>query len=387
MKNRLIYQSQLLYTGPTGANSCTGKLSQGAIYGNPVSWTSGANFISELYRVQSINHSWNKQLQDVFQFGELGRIDAVSITPPTVSLSYNYLLSNLINEKLLGLTVNTSGDANQVSCLSGILNATTDSKNYFLKIGAEGNDLIDSNPATYDVISFGNSYLSSYTSQGAVGQLPTVDIAVSCLNTQAQTVTQSVGAVSPAVFPSDGTSVTGHGYTLPTGITSYNNAGINTTNSSISVLRPGDITLNLGLNAGDGFASESDIKIQNYNISFNLNQEDLQKLGTKYAYAKVPQVPIKATMTVSALLGEIQTGSLVEIVNNNISFSPSVTIKKPGDSTTTVAYYQLRGAKLDSQDFSSSIGANSTVNLTFTSTISGPQDSANGLFISGQTIL
>lgn len=383
-KNRVIYQSELLYAGPTGARPCTGALSSASVYGNILSATSGANLIAELYRIQNVSHNWQKNLTDVNQFGELAAIDRVSIEPPTVSLNYSWLQNNLINESLVGLTVSNIGQA-QVSCVSGILNATTDSKNYFLKIVGEGSDAIDYNPATYDVVSFGNCYLSSYTAQGQVGSFPTVDVAITALNAQAQTVTHAAGAVTPAVFPSDGTSVVGFGYILPTGLTSYGNASL-TQNNGISVLRPGDITLSLGLGAGDGFAQESDLKIQSYNITFSLNQEDLSKLGTKYAYAKLPRFPVQATMTVNAILGEIQTGSLVEIVNNNTTFNPSVTIKKPGDASTTVVNYQLKGAKLESQDFSSAIGSNKTVNFTFTAQIGGPQDNNNGLFMSGITV-
>jgi hypothetical protein len=129
------------------------------------------------------------------------------------------------------------------------------------------------------------------------------------------------------------------------------------------------------------------MKIQSYNVSVSLNQEDLQKLGTKYAYAKVPRFPVQATMTVSALLGDIQTGSLIRIVDDNITFNPAVTIKKPGDATTIIAHFQLKGAKLDSQDFSSSIGSNTTVNLTFNTQIAGAEDTTNGLFLSGITAI
>lgn len=383
-KNRVIYQSELLYVGPTGARSCTGAHSSASTYGNIVSATGGTNYNAELYRVQNVSHNWNKRLTDVNQFGELAAIDRVSIEPPTVSLNYSWLQNNLINESLIGMTVSNIGQP-QVSCVSGILNATTDQKNYFLKIVGEGNDANDYNPSTYDVISFGNCYLASYTAQGQVGSFPTVDVSLTALNAQAQTVTQSLGAVIPAVFPTDGSSVSGYGYVLPTGVSSYGNASLSQ-NNGISVLRPGDITLTLGLGAGDGFAAESDMKIQSYNVSFSLNQEDLTKLGTKYAYAKLPRFPVQATMTVNAVLGDMQTGSLIEIVNNNNTFNPIVNIKKPGDSTTTVVNYQLKGAKLESQDFSSAIGSNATVNLTFTSQIGGPQDLTNGLFVSGVSL-
>lgn len=392
-RNRQIYQTDLLYVGPTGARPATGQLNATSAWGSIVSASGGAggsqtgNYIAELYRIQRLDHNWNTSLTDVNQFGELAAIDRVSLEPPQVGLTFSYLLSNFVNENLLGLTVNKNGDSTQISCLSGILNASTDQKNYFIKTVNEGNDAIDNAQAPYDVVSFGNGYISSYTAQGSVGNFPTADISVTALNAQMQSVYQTngpfgPGAMSPAVFQSNGTAVTGWGYVLPTGLTSWNNSAL-TDNAGISVLRPGDITLTLGLNAGDGFASESDLKIQSFNISVNTNQEDLNKLGTKFAFAKVPRFPVSATMTVNAIIGDHQTGSLIEIVNNNKDFNPSVNITKPGNSAQTICNFQLKGAKMESQDFSSSIGANKSVNFTFTSQIGGPQDTSHGLFLSG----
>ena len=68
------------------------------------------------------------------------------------------------------------------------------------------------------------------------------------------------------------------------------------------------------------------MKIQSYNISFNLALEDLAQLGSKFYYAKLPKFPVEATMSINALAGDFQTGSLVEIYNNNLSYNPSVTL-------------------------------------------------------------
>lgn len=378
---RQIYATDLLYVGPTGANPASGQLNSTGIYGNYTSATSGNNYIAELFRIQKTDYDWNKKLRDVNQFGQLGQVDRVLIDPPSVTLSYSYLLANLVNESLIGLTVNKAGDTVAVSCLSGILSTQTDDKNYFIKTVSEGSDAISTNPNSYTVVSFGNCFLSSYTSQGSIGNFPTVDIALTSLNAQAQIVTQTVGAMTPAVYPSNGTNVTGWGYVLPTGVTSFNNVGLSNL-TGISVLRPGDISLNLGIGAGDGFADFNDIKPQSYNISVNLNLEDLQQLGSKFAYAKVPKFPVEASLTVNCLIGDFQTGSLVEIVNNNLSFNPSITLTAPG-TTTPVVYYQLRNAKLDSQSFSESIGSNKTVNFTFMTTIGGPSDVINGFYMSG----
>ncbi len=123
------------------------------------------------------------------------------------------------------------------------------------------------------------------------------------------------------------------------------------------------------------------MKIQNYSFTYSLARENLDKLGSKYAFAKVIQFPAQATLNVTANVGDAQTGTLVEIINNNTTFNPSITIKKPG-TTDTVVYYQLRGSKLDSQNVTESIGPSKSVTMVFSSQINGPQ-STNGVFCSG----
>jgi hypothetical protein len=373
-RNRQIYQTDLLYVGPTGANPATGSLFAGA-----------TPLIAQLYRVQRADYNWSKQLQDVNQFGELAAIDRVSLQQPTVGLTFSYLLSNFINEKLLGFTVNKAGDLTEVSALSGILATVTDSKNYFVKTVAEGADAADNAGLVYNSLAIGNGFLASYTSQGSVGGFPSVDISVEGLNINGDSFTVGItGNATPAVRPIDGTAITAHYYKLPTGLTSYNDANL-TADNGLSVIKPGDITLALGLTAGDGFFDESDLKIQSYNLSFNFNREDLQKLGSKYAFAKVPVFPVQCTMSVTANVGEFQTGSLVQIVNDNKSFNPSVTLKR-GDTNATIAKYTLKNAKLDNQDLSSAIGSNKSITMNFVSQMAGPEDLTKGLFLSGITV-
>lgn len=383
---RQIYQTNQVFVGPTGNLPCTGAHSSSGIYGNILSATSGVNFISELFRVQSINDNWAIKLTDVNQFGELAAIDRVSIEAPTVSFSTSYVLSNLINESLIGLNVNKAGDSVQVSCISGILTQVSDSKNYFIKMVDEGNDSSDYAPNSYDVRSLGNVFLSSYSCKGSVGNFPTVDLQFEALNAQMQTIQQSQGGMIPAIIPTDGTNIP-QGYILPTGVTSFNNLGINTTNQALSVLRPKDVIISLGLgNAGNGFALEQDLKFQSFDFGINFNRENLAKLGSRYDFAKLPKFPLSATLSVDCLQGTNATGSLVEIVNNNINFNPSVTIYHPTNPTQVIAQFLLKGAKLESQDFSQSIGSNATVKLQFSAQIGSAQATDVGCFMSGITV-
>lgn len=375
MANRRIYQGQTLYVGPTpstGIHFTTGT------YGNVASQIATVNRVKQLQRVQSFSQESSIPRQDVNQIGELAAIDRVSIEQPTVNASFSYYQSSFYNENQLGFFI-SSGSAGLVSCLSGILNKVSDDKNYFLEIVREGND---SNSAadtlTNGVLAIGNGFISSYGAQGAVGQFPTVNVSVEGLNMQMDT--SSTGQVIPAVFPTDGTTIGGWYYTLPTGVQSDGGNVINANANSISVLRPGDITLNLG--TPELGVSFSDLKVQNYNLSFDLSRTNLQKLGSKYAFSKEINFPVSVQLQVTADVGDVQSGNLAVAIANNSNYTPSIRILQPNTQNTAV-YYELRGAKLDSQSWSTNIGNNSSVNLTFSAQLGGPQATGVGLFLSG----
>ena len=65
-------------------------------------------------------------------------------------------------------------------------------------------------------------------------------------------------------------------------------------------------------------------------------------------------------------------------------------MKKPSSSGSGAGEeqirYLLKNVTLDSESYSSSIGDNKTVDLTFSATVGGPEDTTNGLFISGTSV-
>ena len=158
-RNRVIYQSEALYVGPT-----------------TIAQQHDVDNVLQLQRVQSANYSFNLERQDVNQFGELASIDRVILSAPTVSLDFSYLVANLHNESGLGFTTLDAGHTDYISCISGILNKTSDEKNYFIKTVKEGADALsissDSRLDTFaegvgghltqSTIGIGNGFITSY---------------------------------------------------------------------------------------------------------------------------------------------------------------------------------------------------------------------------------
>lgn len=388
-RNRTIYNAASLYAGPSPAtgfhfNSLSGA-SQTTV-GNHAS--TGISLIQELFRVQSWSYNAETPRRDVFQFGELAAIDRLVVDSPNVTLNFSYYASSMSNEKRLGFTL--SSGANITTCISGFLAKVSDEKNMFAKIVGEGQDAIDNSSTSYAVFGFGNMGVTSYQAQGAVGDFPTVSVTMEGLNMKLDTsnATNSVyttGVSSIPAVDSLGNILSAQLYAIPTGTTS---AGADPLD--YSVLLPGDINFSIGTYQ-EGFIDFSDLKIQDYSIGVELARTALNKLGSKTAFSREINVPLTATLQFNAIIGDYATGSISENIKRNTPYNVAITINKPtfsyGNAVvgagTPAMRYELKGAYLDSQDYSLDIGGNKTVALNFTCPISGPQDPTRGIFFSG----
>ena len=378
-RNRVIYQSEALYVGPT-----------------TIAQQHTTSNVLQLQRVQSANYSFNLERQDVNQFGELASIDRVILSAPTVSLDFSYLVANLHNESGLGFTVLDAGNADYISCISGILNKSSDEKNYFIKTVKEGADALsissDSRLDTFNegvgghltqsTIGVGNGFITSYTAEGSVGNFPTATVNVEALNMVINS--GASGFNVPSVNPSDGTAITDYQVVLPTMVSTP--AGDTT-----SVLRPGQVTVAI-VDAEQHFGGTafdemgvlvSDAKIQSYNISFDLGRTPLEKLGSKFAFAREIDFPVTITASIEANVGELTTGNLADMISTDQNYDLFVRLKDPTNTDINVDYH-IKKAKLDSEEFSSSIGDNKSVTLNFSAQVGGPSQNDIGFFMSGQ---
>ena len=379
-RNRIIYQSEAVYAGPSPATGFHfGTFTPGI--GGSTNDVSSSNLVNQLQRVQTANYSFNVDRTDVNQFGQLAAIDRVILTSPTVSLDFSYILAGLQNENDLGFTVVSGNADSNISAISGFLNGTQDERNYFIRTVPEGNDAVgfsDVSSGNNGVIGIGNGFVSSYSTEGSVGNFPTASINVEGLNMNFQRGLS--GNFVPAVNTTDGSALRNF-YALPSTV---QNIGIGSGNA-ISALRPGDITLDIQAQTGVGGADTTTMNIQSYNLSFDLARTPIQRLGNRFAFSRPIDFPLTVNLSVDAQITDMVTGNLANLVNDdNLRYSPSVTIKSPTDSSLVMAKFALRGAKLVSQEYSSDIGSNKTVTLTWETQVGGPQDTANGLFMNGQ---
>lgn len=349
------------------------------------SWGSAAN---QLKRVQSANYSFTVNRQDINQFGHLGRYDSVVLEAPTVSLDFSYYLTDGFNERMLAFVTNGKNQN-----LSGMMTRAQNDfgNNYFILTVPEGRDAVKGDLKVKEddksVISIGNAFITDYSLEASVGSFPSVSVTVEGMNIKSDLGTQ--WKTIPAIDPTDGTLSCDNYFALPP----------TTSGDGESILKPGDITIDLkdasliaksisGSEPGYGPEDKGSCHVQSFTLSTPMGRTDLQRLGNSYAYTKEMDFPISCTLTVNALVADLKEGNLVDLYCGS-KYDMSITIKPPNclgcdpNSNDDAIVINFNKALLDSESFSSAIGDNKTVDLTFSTQIGGPEEQGVGVFFSG----
>ena len=373
-RTRVIYQSEALY------------VADGTLV--PTAHHPSGN-ITQLHRVQSANYGLTINRQDVNQFGNLARIDQISIEAPTVNLDFSYYLGTGTNERGLGFTVGTG--TNSFSFISGLVDSSVNTNNIGIVSGrnfhilsvAEGNDANGSASNIYNgtsarTIGIGNAYITNYSLEAAVGGLPTVSITAEGLN---------VNVIS-------GNSGTIPGINVEAGTASASTAVVPPPLSGsigTTALRPGDVTvivtdgiiIDLPTGVEGSPANNTAAHVQNVSIEIPIGRTTLERLGSRFGFTKVIDFPVEVTVNLSAIVADLETsGSITSLLDADTTKTLAFVFKTPGSAGTEPRIvYEIRGAKLVSENYSSAIGDNKSVDLTFTTQIGSPQDTTNGVFV------
>ena len=442
-RNRVIYQSQALYIGPnsTGYHLQTGGGETGGTgdVADSRNWTAVTGFVSgpsagfyqrslvePLHRIQSANFNFTINRQDINEFGRLARLDSIVMESPTVGLDFNYYLTDGGNERLLGFNIATTkaekfgrngssatfqgstgdGCISGASAISGLI-ADTQGNNYFIVTSKEGDDVqgdtISSTATDFDVISIGNGFISDYSIDASVGAIPTASVTVEAFNIKvddyisgdannSNAADQNNFPLIPAVDEVNGEKqnntifmIQGKDNTETTLNTTGDFAGM------ISALRPGDITFAMS-NSGNyqGFADfdgDGKCHIQSFSVSVPMSRTILGRLGNTFGYARVIDLPMDVSVSISAVVSEMEKNNIFDALSKTEKHDFTLTLAKANTSTggkgDTAMVIKVKGARLDSESFSSAIGDNETVDISFSTQVGGAQDTTNGIFMEG----
>lgn len=357
-RNRVIYQSEALYVSEDAGSTAKTKHHQ-------------------LERVQSANYNFTINRQDINQYGQAARLDSIVMDAPTVGLDFSYYLTDGGNEKALGFNISGS---NQFA--SGHMVQSSGANLYILTVD-EGKDAVEATTGDRkSVIGLGNAFLSDYNVDLSVGSLPTASVSMECSNIASDTSLSGdantiSGTSLPSVDITNGDKIVGDAL-LP---------AASTGESDLTALRPGDIEVDIssldGVSLSDlnGPDTEDSIHIQSASLSVPLSRSPLQRLGTRFAYARTVDFPVNATLSVNAICNDVTAKNLADIIDDTEGKNVTLTLK--GEAGATKMLYTLKGCRVDSESFSSSIGSNKSVDLTFSTQIGGVNDTDNGVFLSG----
>jgi len=362
-RNRVIYQSESLFISKELDSVVTGQH-------------------CELIRVQSANYGFTINRQDVNQYGNLARIDSLVLEPPTVNFDYSYYLGDGYNEKAMGFAI----DGNSQFASGHV--ETSSGNNFYMVTSNEGIDAVDFlNGDPYSLVGIGNAFLSDYTVDLSVGAIPTVTVSfeASNINSENGLVTGTAPSNNritgslPSIDPALGDIIPGS-----PSIRTPRNTGDN----GPTALRPGDITLSFpGFDEG---AAESGtlttlsgagaFHVQSASLSVPLSRTPIEKVGSKFPFARVVDFPVNATLSVNAVLNTLQAGNLAKVIAGCAQAGgKEVELQVNTCEGPSAIKWTLKGATLDSESFSSSIGSNKTVDLTFGVQLGGVNDTSQGI--------
>ena len=248
--------------------------------------------------------------------------------------------------------------------------------------------------------------MSDYTVEAAVGAMPTASVTVEAFNIKVDnhlsgapisaTTSTFLDEAVPGVTLEGNTGT--NRYVFQTGIgnsgswayQNINGTAFNTTgDAAIAALRPGDLTLEMS-NSGSYYgitdmAGDGAAHIQSFTINVPLSRTILQRLGSTFGFARVVDLPVDISCTISAIVSDIQNKNLfVELCNKQ---THDFTLKMRDSSCLSAGdpklAFTVKNARLESETFTNSIGDNETVDITFSSQIGGANDQNNGLFMTG----
>ena len=399
-RDRIIYQSENLFTSKIDATS------------------SSANY-KEINRVQDMSYNLEVTRTDVNEFGQLAALSREVTDPPTVSLDFSYLITDGTQEKNLGFELNTASDlpvssANPMT--KSLLDPTAtgsshgagaDELNYYIVTSKEGTDLHSNNninTAQHGCIAIGNGFITSYGLTASVGEFATASVSVEASNILFKDGINTAFD-NPAIDVASATGSKLSNQINFSGVKS-NDGDITVAGNEIFAIRPGDITVDFDATGYFGSKTAGDLQIggailpgegvdkdhggkqqvhlQSVSLDIPISRTPMTKLGNHFPFARKIDFPVNMTLSASALMADIDEGSLDQLICGGEQKRDIAITMKDRCGNNHVITYLIRNAILDTEAFSASIGDNKTVDLTFSAQVGGANDSDNGVFIFSQ---
>jgi hypothetical protein len=355
------------------------------LIGDSPSWKTSSETGRLFSLVQNLSFGLQNDRQKLKQVGyENYAVNHINKSPD-INLNINYYLTPYLhNELQLGFNLAYSSDeafsikefrSNRINTLldesitDGDDNFT--SNNFYVII--DNNQLRDAiteaektSPASvnfsgFDVVSFGNCYLTNYQLSYSVGSIPTVSTSYLCSNMKFDNLTGNVLTI-PAINPVSGNSNNAGTLNLSSTIKSiltgdfgYNN--VKASNLPVATHRTSTFTLQDLQCGGVALKSNSNPILQNLNINLDFTRTNLYGFGSNYPFDRKLEFPVNATVELQALVSGVSSGFISGMMTNesNYRFNISFSEVTPNKVDPTIGYITIENAKLENFNYSMSV--------------------------------
>ena len=441
-QNRIPYFAEYLYVSPSPSSGFCFLHYTGLLNNNFENISQNHNLLKEINRVQNVSFSFSPSRTEIKQLGKRSQVSYPNVNPPNIRLDFEYLLNGLKNDARIGLNVNysqyqypnsggTSFYSNNfaVNVLSGLMGrqltqptgdpyfplATRDNRNIFLVRCNETDQFLkhgkenlsnpdftqpgaDAESTGYQVFAFGNCFLDSYHTQGAVHSMPSSSVSFSCENVAFYM--SGSGCNIPAINTQTRQIVNSNKFVIPI---SMNEGGP-------YILNPGDIALSIVI-SGDPTSDSTktglgidfnNILINSYQIGMNFNRDVLGSIGYKCPLDRQINFPVFVDLNFGMTVGDTTSGTFIDLLNVDSGYNITIQLKNPdhchpfttqntnprqsgpvftGENLVAIQY-DFKDAKFMGINYNTTIGSNKTASLSFRGEID-PDVTGKGFYISG----
>lgn len=349
---------------------------QSAVFcSSPPAFSDNTESLSGLRRIQNVDVSFNFSRERFKEIGNENYIGDVHLKHPEIKANVNYYYSNGINEALIGLNVNGAS-----GFITKYIKKQNQDRNLYIIFGSgENNNIYDETTIlnNYDVCALGNCYLDSYSISASLGEPISVATSFSAYNAKIEIYDDADGKFIPAINTVSGVESLHYKYKLSTG--NYLDVG-GIESAANPALSPTRIEFNLptGIKEpGLKFSGQQTSLLQNFELGFNIDRNDLYGFGSMYPYGRRAIFPILCNLSFSAISQEFQTGSLYDIITKEKE-EYDFTFNFRNCDGATGLQIEVQKSLIDSESLQQSIGQNGTIDIS----MSFPISNTTGLKIS-----
>ena len=389
-RNRIIYNIQDVFFGHSAGEAHE---------------VAGYQILKRINRIQSFDYDIVANREEIVAIGRSQNISRPAIQPPEVNIDFSYILDGVNNENRMGLNVHNDYTLNDHNLpahwplVSGCYDQSrnSDRRNVYLVVDKQGDDthgqhdgypnyllttdnisqLADPKASGYGVLAFQNCYLSSYSVDVSVGNLP--EASVGMIADNVNFYASGSGIKVPSINAEDGTVEYGSDDIVIPKHFKEDDANLTT---SLTSFQPGNITVSITKETDQGVLFHTDV-VQSCNVKLNLHRENVSYIGNK-VYADRPiSSPSTVTMNLDFTVKETLSGSFIDDLNRDEDYNVRVSFKT--EAGVEGLGYTLAYAKIDDVSYSSQIGSNKTASLSLTSDVD-IDNIKRGLFVSGQLV-